>query len=184
MGQAKQLLRAGGKTVLERALENLCKSDVDDVVLVLGFSAETIRHALPATLLDRVKTVINDNYREGMASSLRVGLREVSPEIDGALIVMADQPFVRPETIDRIVEAYRCLEGKIVIPFYKGQRGNPVLLDRAVFPEAMALEGDSGCRVIFDRHADDIVRVDVDDEGILLDIDVRQDYERVRNIRI
>jgi molybdenum cofactor cytidylyltransferase len=93
--------------------------------------------------------------------------------------VLADQPFVRPETIDRIIERYRSSDAEIVIPFYDGQRGNPVLLDRSVFSEAMALQGDAGARAIFGSHAGGIEKVDVDDSGILLDIDGRADYERL-----
>ena len=73
----------------------------------------------------------------------------MSPQIDAALIVLADQPFVRSETLDRIIERYRDRGAEIVIPFYQGSRGNPVLLNRSIFPEVMALEGDTGCRAIF-----------------------------------
>jgi molybdenum cofactor cytidylyltransferase len=68
----------------------------------------------------------------------------------------------------------------VVVPFYDGQRGNPVLLDRAVFAEAMALKGDVGCRAIFASHADEMARLDVDDAAILSDIDTREDYDRLR----
>jgi molybdenum cofactor cytidylyltransferase len=182
MGEAKQLLRVGDRTVLARALENVREAQVDEVVLVLGFSAEMIRAGLSAALLSRLKIVVNQQYEQGMASSLREGLAAVSPEMDAALIVLADQPFVRPATIDRVIERYCRADAKIVIPFYKGKRGNPVLLDRSLFSEAMALEGDTGCRAIFGRHADEIEEVEVNDEGVLLDIDNREDYERLRRL--
>ena len=179
MGQAKQLLRVGGRMVLERTLENVRRSGVEEVVLVLGFSAEIIQQKLPTALLEDLKVVVNRGYEQGMAGSLREGLAAVSPMMDAALIVLADQPFVRPETIDRVIDKYRQTKAKIVIPFYMGQRGNPVLLDRSVFSEVMALEGDTGSRAIFGNHADGIVEVDVNDEGIVLDIDDRADYERL-----
>jgi molybdenum cofactor cytidylyltransferase len=179
MGEAKQLLELDGKAMLERTLENVRTSRVDEVALVLGASAELIRGVIAAALPDGVRIVINENYASGMASSLRAGLAAVSAESDGALIVLADQPLVRPETMDRIVEQYRESGAEIVIPHYRGSRGNPVLLGRAVFAEAMALEGDVGCRAIFSRHTEGILRVDVDDAGILADIDTRKDLERL-----
>jgi molybdenum cofactor cytidylyltransferase len=182
MGEAKQMLRVGEHTVLERTLENVRDSGVDEIVLVLGFSAESIQRLLPAALLDNLKVVVNPAYEKGMASSLQVGLSKVSPETGAALIVLADQPFVCSATIDRIIERYRQSDAEIVIPFYKGQRGNPALLDRSVFQEVMALEGDMGCRAIFGNHAEGIVEVDVDDAGILLDIDTKDDYERLRSL--
>jgi len=72
-------------------------------------------------------------------------------------------------------------KAQIVIPLYRGFRGNPVLLDRAVFPEVMALGGDIGCRAIFGDHLEGIVKVSVDDVGILLDIDRKSDFEALRS---
>jgi molybdenum cofactor cytidylyltransferase len=180
MGEAKQLLRLGASTVLNKTLENVRAAGVDDVVLVLGFSAETIRQQLPVSVIDGLKVVVNQHYEKGMASSLREGLSALDPHPDAALIVLADQPFVRPQTLDQIIDRHRCSNAQIVIPLYKGFRGNPVLLDRSVFPEVMGLDGDVGCRAIFGSHSEGIVKVEVDDEGILLDIDNKDDYERLR----
>ena len=70
----------------------------------------------------------------------------------------------------------------IVIPSYQGNRGNPVLLDRSVFSEVMALEGDIGCRAIFGNHLEDILKVEVEDPGVLLDIDDQGDYDRLKQL--
>lgn len=179
MGHAKQLLRVGGYGMLERTLGNIRASAVDEVVLVLGFSAASIRRELPAALLDGIRVVVNEKFESGMASSLQTGLAAVSAAMDAALIVLADQPFVRPETMNRLMERYRESDAAIVVLFYRGSRGNPVLLDRSVFAEAMALEGDVGCRAIFAKHTDGMLQVDVDDAGILVDIDSLDDYERL-----
>jgi molybdenum cofactor cytidylyltransferase len=183
MGQVKQLLPLGDGTVLEQTLASVRSAGVDEVVLVLGCEAEAIRRQLPAEALDRVQVVINPEYESGMASSLRAGLAAVGPEAEAALIVLGDQPFVRAGTIRQIIEQYwvssSASGAEIVIPFYQRQRGNPVLLGRRLFPEAMALTGDTGCRAIFGRHPELIAQVEVDDPGILIDIDSREDYERL-----
>jgi molybdenum cofactor cytidylyltransferase len=181
MGEAKQLLRLGDSSVLGKTLENVRSAGVDEVVLVLGFSAETIRQQLPISAISGLKVVVNQYYEQGMASSLREGLSALDPQTDAALIVLADQPFVRPETLDQIIDRYRSSNAQIVIPLYKGSRGNPVLLDRSVFPEITALDGDIGCRAIFGSHIEGIVKMEVDDAGILLDIDNKDDYERLRH---
>lgn len=184
MGEPKQLLPLGGRTLLERTLESLRCAPLVQVVLVLGASADLIVKALPRTLLDRLAVVRNPDFEQGMASSLRVGLEAVRPESDGALVVLADQPFVRPATVARVVERFLKSESdsqaEIVIPFYQGERGNPVLLARSLFAEAMALEGDSGFRVLFGKHANKIAEVDVNDQGIVFDVDTREVYERLR----
>lgn len=178
MGEAKQLLRVGERTLLQQVIENVRGAGVDEIVLVLGHRAETIQESVRS---ENVKIVVNQDYREGMGTSLRTGVVALSPEADAAFIVLADQPFVRPETLQRIAEEYRKSDAQIVIPMYKGFRGNPVLLNRSVFPEVMALKGDIGCRAIFGSHAEGIVKVAVGDIGILLDVDNREDFERLRS---
>jgi molybdenum cofactor cytidylyltransferase len=180
MGEAKQLLRLGESTVLGQTIANVRRSAVDEIVLVLGASAEAIRNQLPASLLQGLKVVVNPAYEQGMASSLRAGLAALDPQVAATLIVLADQPFVRPETLDQLADRHRHTKAQIVIPSYQGVRGNPVLLDRSVFAEVMALEGDTGCRAIFSSHTEHTVRLEVEDEGILLDIDSQEDYQRLR----
>jgi 2-phospho-L-lactate guanylyltransferase (CobY/MobA/RfbA family) len=116
-----------------------------------------------------------------MGSSLRAGLGALDPLIDASFIVLADQPFVRSTTLDQMINAYRQSSAQIVLPMYQGFRGNPVLLDRSVFPEVMALSGDIGCRAIFGDHLQGIVKVPVEDIGVLLDIDSQTDFARLRN---
>jgi molybdenum cofactor cytidylyltransferase len=176
MGQAKQLLPLGSSTVLAQTLAHTRAAAVDEVVLVLGSSAESIRHHLS---LDGVKVVVNPSYEQGMASSLRTGLSALDPQSAAALIILGDQPFTSPQTLDRIIQAYRDTGAPIVIPTWQGTRGNPVLLDRSLFSEALALQGDVGCRAKFSRHLEEILNVEVEENGVLLDIDDRADYERL-----
>ena len=180
MGEAKQLLPLGESTVLTQTLDNVRGARVSEIVLVLGSSAQTIREKLPRHVTEGLKVMVNEAYEQGMASSLRVGLSALDPQARAALVVLADQPFIRPDTFDRIIDQYRSTNGQIVIPVYRGFRGNPVVLDRSVFTEVMALEGDTGCRAIFGSYSDGIVKVEVDDVGILLDIDSKDEYERLR----
>lgn len=177
MGQAKQLLRLGDTTVLGQTIANVRLAALDEIILVLGASAEAIRRGLS---LEGLKLVVNSHYEQGMASSLRAGLEAVSPQAGAALILLADQPLVRPATFNQLADHYRRTRPQILIPTCRGIRGNPVLLDRSLFVEAMALEGDVGCRALFQQHPEAIAKLEVEDEGILLDIDNPDDYRRLR----
>lgn len=179
MGSAKQLLRLDGRPLLQHVLDNVRASHVKEIILVLGASADVIRGEIE-TDIERV--VLNEHYRDGIGTSLKAGLSAVNSEAGAALIVLADQPFVRPETLNQLIAEHRRSKAEIVIPLYRGFRGNPVLLDRAVFPEVMALGGDIGCRAIFGDHLDGIVKLAVEDVGILLDIDRKSDFEALRSI--
>jgi molybdenum cofactor cytidylyltransferase len=178
MGEPKQLLQLDGKAMLEHTLGNVRAAKVSDIVLVLGFAAEAIVRQVN---VEGVRVVVNEAYQQGMGSSLRVGLSTLDPLTKAALIILADQPFVLTKTLDRIIDRYQQSGAQIVIPMYQGFRGNPVLLDRSVFPEIMALSGDGGCRSIFGDHLDGIVKVPVDDIGVLLDVDTKADFARLQN---
>lgn len=176
MGTPKQLLRIDGKTVLERTLENVRKSAIDEIVLVLGFAAEAVEKEIST---QDIKVVRNAGYEQGMGTSLRAGIADVSDRTKAALIVLADQPFVQAATLNRLIEHHRAKKAQIVIPLFRGFRGNPVLLDRSIFPEMQALSGDVGCRALFGSHTENIHKLAVDDAGILQDIDSRDDFERL-----
>jgi molybdenum cofactor cytidylyltransferase len=177
MGSAKQLLRLDDRPLLQHVLDNVRASSATEIILVLGFEAEAIQREVK---LHNVHITLNSNYRQGMGTSLKSGLAAVDPEAEGALVILADQPLVRPQTLDRLIAEHQAGKAQIVIPTYRGFRGNPVLLDRSVFPELMGLDGDTGCRAIFGDHIDGIVKVPVDDVGVLLDIDQGSDLEALR----
>jgi molybdenum cofactor cytidylyltransferase len=174
MGTAKQLLRFSDRPLLEHVLDHVRASSVAEIVLVLGFEAEAIQREIK---LHDVRLVVNSQYRQGMGTSLKSGLAALDPEAEGALVILADQPSVQPGTLDRLIAEHQTGKTQIVIPTYRGFRGNPVLLDRSIFPELMGLNGDMGCRAVFGDHVDGIVKLAVDDVGILLDVDERNDLE-------
>src|SRR5262249_16928035 len=107
---------------------------------------------------------------------------EVSPSMQAALVVLADQPLVRSSTVDQMIGYWQKHSPQILIPIYRGFRGNPVLLDRSVFPELKNLSGDIGCRAIFGSHTESIHKLPVDDAGILVDVDSAEDWERLSSV--
>jgi molybdenum cofactor cytidylyltransferase len=174
MGRPKQLLRLGDRTLLDLALDNVRKSSVEKIILVLGFAAREIQQQVST---QGAKVVVNPAFEEGMGSSLRAGIAALEPRAHAVLIVLADQPCLRPTTLDRLIDHHRSNRPHIVIPTYKGFRGNPVLLDRSVFSEVMQIRGDIGCRAIFGSHTQNIDKLEVDDPGILLDVDTSADFD-------
>lgn len=176
MGTPKQLLRIAGKTVLEHTLANVRESAVDEIVLVLGFAADAVRKEISA---ENIKIVCNEDYQQGMGTSLRAGVAAADPGARAALIILADQPFVQAATLNQLIECHRAVQPQVVIPTYRGFRGNPVLLDCTIFPELLELSGDVGCRAIFGSHTRNIRKLAVDDPGILMDIDSRDDFDQL-----
>lgn len=189
LGLPKQLLLYKGRPLLRWTAENLVQSNVDQVIVVLGHKAAEIAqvlNGLPVTL------VFNDYYRTGQSSSLKAGLSayldrqtkgtdapsHLQTGHHGVMFALGDQPLVKAETVCLLVEQFNQYGG-IVVPEYLGQRGNPVIIEGKYLPELDTITGDTGARQLIDKYAKEVVRVDVDDQGVILDIDTWNDYNKL-----
>jgi molybdenum cofactor cytidylyltransferase len=175
MGRPKQLLPWHGKTLLQHSLESIINSAADEIILVLGHEADRIGKSLPAL---PAKIVINPDYKQGMASSLRQGLAAMDQGSEAFLVLLADQPGIGPEIINTLIRAFRQADPRrgIVRPVYRGQRGHPVLIGAQYLQEALQLQGDVGARRILMNHPEDILEIDVDQDAVLKDIDTPEEY--------
>jgi len=173
-GGGKQLLSIAGQPMVRRVVATALAALPGNVVVVLGHEAGRVVAALEGL---RVNLAYNPGYRQGLSTSLQTGLAALGPESRAALFVLADQPGVTPEVITRLCDAYRQGGKKIIVPVYQGRRGNPVLIDRALWPEIMAQQGDVGAREIIRVHPEEVLAVEVDCPGVVQDIDTPADYQ-------
>ena len=171
-GGNKLLAESDGTPVVERATETLSRSGVGEVVAVVGHEAERVTAAVDH-LADAVRR--NEDYASGQSTSVREGVAAArAADWDAAVFMLGDMPFVRPATVDTVLDAYASGDGSIVAPAYEGQRGNPVLFGRQHFDALADVSGDRGGRDLIETH-DDAVLVDVDDSGVTSDVDFRED---------
>jgi molybdenum cofactor cytidylyltransferase len=122
---------------------------------------------------ESARVVVCEDAKLGMAHSLACAIR-ASSGATGWLVALADMPRVRPATIAAIAAGLRD-EAGIVVPFHRGQRGNPVAIGAAYRDELLGLTGDVGARALLQRHAAQLVRLEVDDPGVLADVDTPDD---------
>ncbi|MCI4351883.1 MAG: NTP transferase domain-containing protein [Thermoplasmata archaeon] len=168
MGRPKALVPVLGQPLLARVLDTVRRLRPAETVVVLGSESDRIRKGID---LRDTTVVVNPDFEEGMSSSLRIGAAAAAPSSRPMLIVLGDQPFVAPATLEALIERHASGSAKILIPTFEGVRGNPILLDRVILPELDSLRGDIGCRGIFPGHTSDLVEVPVRDPGILIDVD-------------
>ncbi|MGQ0662757.1 MAG: NTP transferase domain-containing protein [Pseudomonadota bacterium] len=165
----KLLAELGGGRLVERALDAALGSRARPVVVVTGHEAERIRAALAAR---PVVIVDNPDHATGLSSSIKAGLAALGPDIDGALFVLADMPLVTAVHLDRLIAAFDPEQGRaICVPTFQGKRGNPILWAARYFPELKALMGDRGAHGLIGGHASEVARVEMADDGVLIDID-------------
>jgi molybdenum cofactor cytidylyltransferase len=181
MGMPKQLLPIEGQPMVRRVAQAVCEAGLAQVIIVVGAYAEAVEQALRGL---PVEVVSNDTWAEGLSSSVRAGLGALRPEVHAALMVLADQPALTPGLLQSLVTRYRSTGARIVAPFSRGQRGHPVLIDRTLFPELMAVQGDQGGKNLLARLKVEIERVEWDDPVDLQDVDTLQDYEQARKLGI
>ncbi len=176
MGSPKPLVRFGGRSLLELALATLLASTVDQIVVVLGHEAARIRAEVA---MDRVQVVESPAYAEGLSSSIRTGFHAADPGAGAYLFALADQPFVSPETVNAILRHWEKADASLVVPTFRGRRGNPVLVDHRLVREIESISGDVGFRALFRTRASEIRYVPVDDPGILFDVDTPSNLEPI-----
>jgi molybdenum cofactor cytidylyltransferase len=178
MGQSKQLLPWGDTTILGQVLTNLQASAVNEIVVVSGYEQQRVARVAAEA---GVKAVYNPDYEAGeMLSSLQVAVSQLPLNREAVLVMLADQPMVGPEIINRLLEEYWQGGGELIAPTYQGHRGNPVLIGRRYFAELLALPRGEAPRTLLRAHDGAVSLVPVDSPGILHDLDTPGQYERWR----
>jgi molybdenum cofactor cytidylyltransferase len=177
LGRPKQLLDLAGKPVLQHVLDACEEAPLDRIVLVLGYAAEEIASRLH--LPPRGGVVVNADFGEGQSTSLRAGLGAAGAEAQAAVVLLGDQPGIRPQSIAGVIEAWRRGRALMVQASYGGRPAHPTIFDRTVWPDLAQAAGDEGARSILAGHPEWRSTVEVGGAPPL-DIDTEADYARVK----
>jgi len=173
MGTQKLLLPFGDATVIESVVLTALASRVDRVLVVLGADKGDVREELEPLGID---LVVNENFAEGMLSSVQAGFRALPADAEAAVVMLGDQPFLPARVVDAVVDAFQRSGKGIVVPTFQGRRGHPVLIGLKYRDAVLALDPADGLRRLMQAHPDDIFEAAVEDANILRDMDVPEDY--------
>jgi len=178
LGRTKQLESWGDSNLLGHVLSRTFEFPVDEVWVVLGHDADRI---LAETDLGDAYVVDNLEWEEGIASSLRVGLDALTrlSRCDRALIVIGDQPDVPVDMVVELIESHNRAGKPVTLPKYRYSWGNPVLVDRVLWPRLMSLEGDEGAKRLWQAHPEWVNEVWVS-ESSPRDVDTEADIHELR----
>ena len=169
MGVNKLLLEIDGESMIRKVICTLLNSDVSDILVVVGYESKLVEREISDL---QVRTVMNKDHEKGMLTSFQAGIKNAK-SADAALLMLGDQPWVRPETINALLNAHKESRELITIPIYKGKKGHPLIFDRKLFKEILALSPDSELREVVHRHQ--FEGVEIDDIGVILDVDKNED---------
>lgn len=168
MGKYKMSLMIGNKTVIERCIEamyDLCSN----IIVVGGYNHKIIEEIL--TPYKKVKIVLNQNYMEGMFSSVKVGLKEVKQ--DHFFLIPGDYALIKKDTYKEMFK----FKSDILIPTYNGKQGHPILINSNLIDEIINNSDNKSLRDFVKKHK--FTTIELQDKGILMDIDTMKDYENV-----
>lgn len=174
-GRPKLLLTHHGVPLVRRAVETAVSGGCTDVIVVLGANHEQYRTQLQGTA---ARLLHNPEFSQGMSSSIRVGIEALAEDTQAAIIMLADQPFIDPGVIERLITTYVTSKARIVACDYGGVRGAPVLFDRALFLELLLLEGDQGGRHVMTIYPRNVTTIEISPTAAA-DIDTPEDARRL-----
>jgi molybdenum cofactor cytidylyltransferase len=182
MGAPKALLPDHqGRAFIARVLHVFQAAGLSDVTIVTGVLHARIVGAVArdAPRAMTVRFARNSDPSRGQLSSLQIGLdTAAAPDVDAVLVTLVDVPFVAAQTVRAVAEGYRRARAPIVRPARGNRHGHPVLFARRLFAALHQADPALGAKAVLRAYADEILNVEVDDEGAFVDLDTREDYER------
>jgi len=180
MGRLKQLLPWGESTILGTVINNIQESELDGQVrVVLGAESERIK----AELSDyNCQFLTNPDYTRGMFSSVMTGIKDLSQNTTGLLFMLADQPLVTTDIYNQLINYFKKEEPLLLVPSYNQRRGHPLIISAELIPEIYKLREDGvpegGLRALLDKYEDEIEYYNLDQEGVIIDLDYYEDYQK------
>lgn len=177
MGKPKQLLMFQQQTLLDRIVTTATNCQLGPVIVVLGAGANLLH---PKWLQKRVMAVLNENWEDGMSSSIQLGLQylvDKYPSAEGVIFTVCDQPFISESLLEQLIEAHRNTKSPIAASSYDNVLGTPVFFHRSLFDELFQLNGDKGARQLVNKDSSRVAAVNFPLGN--RDIDTPEDYERL-----
>lgn len=175
MNGPKLILPYGKTSIIGHLVENIRKSDIENIMVVLGGWKEELAKAIKGL---SVKCCFNVNYKSGMLSSVICGLNSLPSTTGAAIIFPGDQPEISPDLINELRRVLNHNTKGIIVAVHNGKRGHPILIRRNFFPQVERLNAGIGLRELLSKFPDEVFEVEAGNDHILMDIDTQDDYLR------
>jgi molybdenum cofactor cytidylyltransferase len=183
LGKPKQLVKLGGRHLIEWVVDAVITSKLDGIVLVLGHEHRKIQNVLKGKRgFDRIRVVIAEDYEKGMSFSFRAGLGAVRNEFSSVMFILGDQPLLKTQEIDFLLDEFRRSGKSICVPAVGGKRGNPVIFGNELYDALDSVKGDMGAREVIANHSEEVYLVPLDSARCFFDVDTETDLEEVKRL--
>jgi len=171
-GENKLTKKIQGIPLIKNSVKNILSSSVDELIVVLGYQKKIIEKLIDKN--EKIKTVFNENFENGIASSIKTGLNHFSEKTEAFFICLGDMPLVNYNIYNQLIKSKD--NKKIIVPIYKGQQGNPVLFDKSMKEKIMSISGDAGAKKILELNKDKILNLEINDQNITKGFDTQDNF--------
>ena len=173
MGDQNKLTKEiQGSPLIKHSVKNILASSIDELIIVLGYQREIIEKLIDNN--KKIKIVFNEKFESGMASSIKIGLNNLSEKTEAFFICLGDMPMVNHDIYNQLIKSKNNKE--IIVPIHKGQQGNPVLFAKTMKEKIMNITGDVGAKKILELNEDKILNIEINDKNISKGFDTRNDF--------
>jgi len=173
MNAPKLLLQFSGKTMIEMVTGNVLQAGIGFILVVLGSYRKEISAAIDHL---PVKICFNENFKDGMLSSVKCGFENLPDDYDAVLVYPGDHPYIDPVVTEKVIASYMASRKGLVVPVFNGKRGHPLLVSYRYRDIINNIPGDEGLRWLAKTYPDDVLEVETSSQGILKDFDTIEDY--------
>jgi molybdenum cofactor cytidylyltransferase len=175
LGVPKQLLKFNNELLINHILRQIKNGGLSSIKVVLGSRFEDISKKI---CFDDIEIFLNNNWKEGISSSIKCGLSNINLETPAVMFFIVDQPYLDSKLIEKVVEKFSISSEMIIATRVAGHISHPVLFRREIFPKLLETRGDIGGKALFKGEI--MGFVDWYDEKLLLDIDTIEDYDKIK----
>ncbi|MCW8955945.1 MAG: nucleotidyltransferase family protein [Gammaproteobacteria bacterium] len=178
MGPVNKLaLLVDGVPLLQRMLQTLLQAQLSEVIVVLGHEQDRVRK-----LLDDmpVRTVFNERFRQGQMTSVVCGMQALQQSCEGVMVCLCDQALLEVADINRLVAHFLASPVPVLVPTYRGQRGNPIILAAQHCADILKAEANLGCKHFIENNPQLVTTLEFDNDHVVFDLDTFDDYAQLQ----
>ena len=181
-GENKLIKEINGIPLIKHAIKNILGSAIDELIIILGHEKLLIENII--TKNKKIKFIYNENYKNGISSSIKIGLNHISKNSEAFFICLGDMPNVNQNIYNKLIKSKYNYNKKlisdrkkeIIIPVFEEKEGNPILFSRFMREKIMNIDGDYGAKKIIEENKNKILYVPIKSNGITLDFDTKEDF--------
>jgi len=171
-GENKLTKKIKGIPLIKHSVKNILVSSIDELIVVLGYQKEVIKKIINKN--EKVKFVFNENFENGMASSIKTGLNHLSEKTEAFFICLGDMPMVNHDIYNQMIKLKNNKE--IIVPTYKGQQGNPVLFSNSMKEKIITIQDDMGAKKILELNKNKILYLETNNINVTKDFNTQNNF--------